>query len=386
MGLPIFIIEAGTEVGIKIGNELRYYEREDVAVYSTTESLVVLYDTKNDVFIVEGETTDYKDPKEASVRDLIHKIKVILAVEFETGLTIDELEAIKNANNPNASNPFATIDDLTGFQRFLGNWDANTNTPTLTSGVGTIGDTYRVSVAGTTDLDGITDWQVGDGVYFDGTVWRKDDNSDQVSSVFGRTGAVVAQASDYDADQVDFTPNGDITSTNVQSAIVELRDDTDTKLSAKEDTANKGAANGYAPLDGSSLVPEANLPNASETNEGIAEIATQAEVDAGTDDNRIVTPLKLANYSGFPVVLKQKAGVVLNATFTGNPKTATVTFGTAFADTNYSVSLVCNTTGGTSYTPVIENIATTGFDINMTVNNISNLTDVRWIAVKHGEN
>jgi hypothetical protein len=39
-------------------------------------------------------------------------------------------------------------------------------------------------------------------------------------------------------------------------------------------------------------------PSASETTAGIAEIATQAETDAGTDDARIVTPLKLANFAG----------------------------------------------------------------------------------------
>jgi hypothetical protein len=37
------------------------------------------------------------------------------------------------------------------------------------------------------------------------------------------------------------------------------------------------------------------LPGASETQSGILEIATQVEVDAGTDDFRAVTPLKLAN-------------------------------------------------------------------------------------------
>ncbi len=42
----------------------------------------------------------------------------------------------------------------------------------------------------------------------------------------------------------------------------------------------------------------AAAPAASETTAGIAEIATQAEVDAGTDDLRIVTPLKLATWSG----------------------------------------------------------------------------------------
>jgi hypothetical protein len=41
-----------------------------------------------------------------------------------------------------------------------------------------------------------------------------------------------------------------------------------------------------------------SAPAASETTAGIAELATQAETDAGTDDLRIVTPLKLANWSG----------------------------------------------------------------------------------------
>ena len=41
-----------------------------------------------------------------------------------------------------------------------------------------------------------------------------------------------------------------------------------------------------------------SAPAASETTAGIAELATQAETDAGTDDLRIVTPLKLATWSG----------------------------------------------------------------------------------------
>jgi len=45
------------------------------------------------------------------------------------------------------------------------------------------------------------------------------------------------------------------------------------------------------------------VPPANETQAGIAEIATQVETDAGVDDTRIVTPLKLANFvgsGGFP--------------------------------------------------------------------------------------
>ena len=49
---------------------------------------------------------------------------------------------------------------------FQGNWNANTNTPTLASGTGTVGNYYVVSVAGNTNLDGITDWEVGDWAVF----------------------------------------------------------------------------------------------------------------------------------------------------------------------------------------------------------------------------
>jgi hypothetical protein len=38
-----------------------------------------------------------------------------------------------------------------------------------------------------------------------------------------------------------------------------------------------------------------NFPQATETQRGLAEIATQAEVDAGTDDLRYITPAKLRN-------------------------------------------------------------------------------------------
>jgi hypothetical protein len=63
---------------------------------------------------------------------------------------------------------------------YKGAWDANSNTPTLTSGVGTGGDYYIVSVAGNTNLDGVIDWQVGDWAIFEDAtnMWQKIDNHD----------------------------------------------------------------------------------------------------------------------------------------------------------------------------------------------------------------
>jgi len=62
-----------------------------------------------------------------------------------------------------------------GALNFQGTWNAATNTPTLTSGVGVKGDYYVVAVAGTTNLDGETLWGVGDWATFNGTVWQKVD-------------------------------------------------------------------------------------------------------------------------------------------------------------------------------------------------------------------
>lgn len=78
----------------------------------------------------------------------------------------------------------------TGTLTYQGTWNASTNSPTLTSSVGTLNNYYVVSTAGSTNLDGITDWGVGDWAIFNGTVWQKIDNSEvtYVSNVATGTG------------------------------------------------------------------------------------------------------------------------------------------------------------------------------------------------------
>jgi hypothetical protein len=90
-----------------------------------------------------------------------------------------------NATNNTTVATTAYVDSMVGTIPaglvFQGAWNANTNTPTLTSGSGTTGHFYIVSVAGSTNLDGITDWQVGDWAVFveQGATdqWEKIDNS-----------------------------------------------------------------------------------------------------------------------------------------------------------------------------------------------------------------
>ena len=70
---------------------------------------------------------------------------------------------------------------------FQGTWNAATNTPTLTSGSGTTGNFYIVSVDGSTNLDGITDWKVGDWAVFVEVgvtdAWQKIDNSSVLDGI-----------------------------------------------------------------------------------------------------------------------------------------------------------------------------------------------------------
>ncbi len=108
--------------------------------------------------------------------------------------------------------------DLNGL-RFVGSWNAQTNTPELLDGGAATqplpGDYYIVSSAGTTALDGISSWLSGDWVVYrsDGT-WTKIVNNGGVTSFNGRMGAVVPEAGDYsfmvsDLSDVDLTSLSD---------------------------------------------------------------------------------------------------------------------------------------------------------------------------------
>lgn len=108
---------------------------------------------------------------------------------------------------------------ITGGLSYQGLWNASTNTPTLTSGAGTSGTYYVVSVSGSTNLDGITDWVVGDWAIFNGATWQKIDQTNLVTSVNGQTGAVVLDATDVGALATATSSDGSITVTQVGTNI-----------------------------------------------------------------------------------------------------------------------------------------------------------------------
>jgi hypothetical protein len=67
----------------------------------------------------------------------------------------------------------SSITNAIGALNFKGTWDANANSPALASSVGTKGDYYVVGTAGSTNLNGISNWGVGDLATFNGSVWQR---------------------------------------------------------------------------------------------------------------------------------------------------------------------------------------------------------------------
>lgn len=133
-----------------------------------------------------------------------------------------------------ANSAFSAAPSSNGALKVVGFWDANTNTPDLSSLVLASGDAYQVSVPGSTNLNGQSNWATLDlAVYNDSLVgkWFKIDNTDDVISVNGKTGAVTVTKTDVGLDQVDNTSDANKPiSTATQTAL-------DAKLAAVSKTA-----------------------------------------------------------------------------------------------------------------------------------------------------
>jgi len=120
--------------------------------------------------------------------DIAERIKVITNGGGTSQYVLDTLTSLQNQ-----------INAITGGLTYKGTWNASTNTPTLASSVGTTNWYYVVSVSGSTNLNGITDWVAGDWAIYNGTAWQKIDQTNLVSSVNGQTGAVSLTYTDVNA-------------------------------------------------------------------------------------------------------------------------------------------------------------------------------------------
>jgi hypothetical protein len=125
-------------------------------------------------------------------------------------LAADNAQTTANAAIPasekGVANGVATLDgtgkipasqlNVTG-SSFKGNWNATTNTPTLSDGTGTGGDWYFVQSGASQNLgSGAVTWTTGALIIHDGAKWVENEAVNTVISVAGRTGAITLTTAD----------------------------------------------------------------------------------------------------------------------------------------------------------------------------------------------
>ncbi len=214
--------------------------------------------------------------------------------------SISGLAASATTDTTNASNiTSGTISaarlpaSVTGALNYQGTWNASTNTPTLTSSTGTKGYYYKVATTGTTTLDGISSWNLGDSVVFDGSTWDKIDGiTNEVISVAGRTGAVVLASSDISG----LAPSATTDTTNASNinsgtlALAQLPSIPTSKITGLATSATTDTTNA-SNITGGTLAL-ARLPTIPSSN--ISGLATSATTDTTNASNITSGTLALA--------------------------------------------------------------------------------------------
>ncbi len=200
--------------------------------------------------------------------------------------------------------PIAQIpDSVVGAVEYQGTWDANTNTPTLTTTPSEKGLYYKVSVAGT--FDSIY-YEVGDWIISNGTSWEKVDNTDQVTSVFGRQGAVVAQAGDYDATEIsnfdtEVSNNVDVAASKAKTDFISITqavdlDAIESKVDGIEaladvtDADNVAAAGAVMEADTTTAAMSFVLDEDDMASDSNTKLATQQSIKKYVDDSLAALP------------------------------------------------------------------------------------------------
>jgi hypothetical protein len=201
---------------------------------------------------------------------------------------------------------------------FQGVWNANTNSPTLTSSVGTAGNYYVVNVAGNTTLNGVSGWNVGDWAIFQNGVWDKIPGSTTESftnlittnlQIGGITGFVYAN-----------NTTGYVTAATTAQLL---------SLLGTLPVSNGGT--GVATLTGLAYGNGTSAFTAATAAQVVSVIGTTAVTNATNATNTAVTlnTTDTADYITFVNATSGNLGQLVNSSITVNPSKGTLTGGIA---------------------------------------------------------
>jgi len=127
------------------------------------------------------------------------------------------------------------------------------------------------------------------------------------------------------------------------------------------------------------LLTEANLSGATFTGQVNAPSLSATTLSGGTILSGSTNLYQIFARTGGTLI--HKSGTISGSTFAGNPKIATVTFATAFANTNYAITITSNT----NRTWTWESKAAGSFVINANSNTAFATGNVDWTATEYGE-
>lgn len=290
---------------------------------------------------------------------------VVIAEADVTGLVTDLAATEKTANKGVASG-YAELDGtghvpnsqipaaLVGALQYQGTWNANTNSPALASGTGTKGFFYKVSVAGATVLDGNGDWHVGDLAIYDGTVWDKVDNYEAVTSVAGRTGAVVIAEADVTGLVADLALKAATTYVDTQDAAEVTARTTavgaEATTRAANDATTLSSAETYA--DAAVAVEASRATTAEALKAPLASPNTTGTLGADTINasKSITTGINaMGNVSGAALSIDLSLGNVITMTLTGNVTSSAWANAVAAAGQEITIIITQDGTGGRTF-------------------------------------
>ena len=239
---------------------------------------------------------------------------------------------------------------------FQSTWNATTNSPTLTSSVGTQGNYYVVSVAGNTTLNGVSGWNVGDWAIFQNGVWAKIPGSTTESftnlittnlQVGGLTGYMYANNTTGNVSASTTIPttalSGTITNAQLANSSVTIGSSVLSlggTLSTLAGVTISGATNTLINIGNSSLTNSAVTINGSSVSLGGSVTVTATATNALT----IGTGLSGTSYNGSSAVTIANTGVLsFSAGTTG------LTPGTATTGAVILAGTLAAANGGTSF-------------------------------------
>ena len=263
---------------------------------------------------------NYIDYDELINKPLINHV----VVEGDKTLSDYGIQPAGNYAHLNASGkvPFEELDDsILGNLQYQGTWDAEHNNPNLPLVPSKKGQYWIVSHGGERfELE----FETGDWIIAGDGVWQKIDNTDTIISINGKKGVVVLNAEDIpygssnvkealDSKQHTLTAGKNIKiENNVISAEfteaildynllyhhpsingVELINNKTLEDLDIQKTIYAGQNVYLTKSDAQKMDDTINVYEATESRKGVSEIATQNEVNEGTDDFRYITPKKL---------------------------------------------------------------------------------------------